>query len=190
MQTQSSFFEEIIEKVENLRKEEFLHQGIPLTEKQLEKRLCAENTLEVRNLKSSLRKKARELSKKPGNVGKKVYDTTNQQFDLFDENVFRLDKEDGEESSTFDFHSLPFDDKMKHITDYMQLKCIYLNQDDMEKIRNIVADETISLKKYISTSKMYQNIQKIAFIKKNETGMYSFAFDDLQPKRVKKNFFK
>ena len=72
MQTQSSFFEEIIEKVGNIRKEEFLYHGIPLTEKQLEKRLCAENTLEVRNLKSSLRKKARELSKKPGNVGKKV----------------------------------------------------------------------------------------------------------------------
>ncbi len=189
MQSQSSFFEEIIEKVGNIRGKEFLFHGVPIEEKNVEKRLCAENTLEVRNLKSSLRKKAIELSKRPGNVNKKVYETTNPQFDIFDENLFRLDNE-SEESSSFDFHSLPFEDKMKHITDYMHLKSIYLNPIDMEKVENIVKDESISLKKYITTSKMYQNIQKISFIKKNETGMYYFAFDDLQPKRVKKNFFK
>jgi Mg/Co/Ni transporter MgtE len=56
-----------------------------------------------------------------------------------------------------------------------------------QKIESIIDNPAISLKKYITISKMYQQITKIGFIKKLEDGLYIV---DISEKKVKnKNIF-
>jgi hypothetical protein len=50
-------------------------------------------------------------------------------------------------------------------------------------------DPNINLKKYLTISKLYQEVTKISFIKKIEDGSYQIDISDKKPKN-KTQFFK
>jgi hypothetical protein len=60
----------------------------------------------------------------------------------------------------------------------------------MLKIENIIDNPDISLRKYITISKLYQDISKISFIKKVDETNYAVILDDKVKKSKTSSFFK
>ena len=89
-----------------------------------------------------------------------------------------------------DISSLDKDKKLELINNFIQKKSIFLDEESMKKIEEIIDNSEISLRKYIIISKMYQEITKINFIKKLEDGSYVVDLGENKNKKVKKSFFK
>ena len=61
----------------------------------------------------------------------------------------------------------------------------------MQKIENIIDNPDIILRKYITISKMYQDISKISFIRKIDETNYAVILEDSKSKKAKSvSFFK
>lgn len=94
-----------------------------------------------------------------------------------------------EENSTTDIDKMPVDLKYELIEKYIQKKNINLNEDDIDKLNELLNDENIKLNKYISVSNVFGDITKISFLVKNkETNEYYIDINNL--KNSKKNINK
>ena len=80
--------------------------------------------------------------------------------------------------------------KCDSIDDYLKKKSIKLDEANMLKIENIIDNPEISLRKYITISKLYQDISKISFIKKVDETNYAVILDDKVKKSKTSSFFK
>ena len=78
--------------------------------------------------------------------------------------------------------------KINLIREYIVRKNIYLEEEELKKIDDIVDNPEIMLKKYLNISKMYQQITKISFIKKLENGSYIVDISDTK-KKINKKYF-
>ena len=58
------------------------------------------------------------------------------------------------------------------------------------KIEDIIDNPEINIKKYFNISKVYQQVNKISFIKKLENGTYIIDTSESKSKKTKKFFNK
>ena len=88
---------------------------------------------------------------------------------------------------------MSFEEKYNLIERYIKKKNIVLSEIDRNRINDILVDDTIILKKYISVSAVFGDITKISFIVKNkEMNEYYIDLNNLKTikKENKKRFLK
>lgn len=182
----TNFIEEVIAKIDTVRNDEFSKNNYTYEEKSVEKKVLNENLMEFRNFQSKIRKKALQDKLKPSNVGKKEYGGNGENVDILEDDIFN-NNDTQQEEIKINIDELDRESKLKLINEFIQRKNIILDQMNLQKIESILDNDSISLKKYITVSKMYQQITKIGFIKKLEDGLYIV---DISEKKVKnKNVF-
>ena len=148
---------------------------------------------------------------KPGNMAKGEYDTSvTSGVDILEDDIFNLipppngvgevgvggvgeedaDSNDSKEDtkSKIDISLMDREKKINLIREYIVRKNIYLEEEELKKIDDIVDNPEIMLKKYLNISKMYQQITKISFIKKLENGSYIVDISDTK-KKINKKYF-
>ena len=189
------FISDCINKLNSLREKEFVifdfKYNIDNNEIESTKKLCNENTVEFKNFKSIIKKKASLDKNKPSNIGKKEYSST-PNIDILEDDIFDSNNGDNNEEDEFklDFLSLDKEKKIELINDFFQRKNIVLDPEQYAKIENIIDNPEINIKKYINVSKVYQQINKLSFIKKLENGTHIVDLNDTKTKKVKKFFNK
>ena len=182
----TKFIEEVIAKIDTVRNDEFSKNNYIYEENPVEKKVLNENLMEFRNFQSKIRKKALQDKLKPSNVGKKEYGGSGENIDILEDDIFN-NNDTQQEEIKINIDELERESKLKLINEFIQRKNIILDQMNLQKIESIIDNPSISLKKYITVSKMYQQITKIGFIKKLEDGLYIV---DISEKKVKnKNIF-
>jgi len=182
----TKFIEEVIAKIDTVRNDEFSKNNYIYEEKPIEKKVLNENLMEFRNFQSKIRKKALQDKLKPSNVGKKEYGGSGENIDILEDDIFN-NNDTQQEEIKINIDELERESKLKLINEFIQRKNIILDQMNLQKIESIIDNPSISLKKFITISKMYQQITKIGFIKKLEDGLYIV---DISEKKVKnKNIF-
>jgi len=182
----TQFIENIIAKINTIRNEEFAKNNFTYHENQIEKKVLNENLMEFKNFQSTMRKKAQLDKYKPSNIGKKEYGGNGENIDILEDDIFN-NNDNQQEEIALNIDGLDGESKLKLIHDFIQRKNIILDEINLQKIKSIIDNPSISLKKYITISKMYQQITKIGFIKKLEDGIHIV---DISEKKVKnKNIF-
>ena len=187
-----SYLNGIIQRMSELRENEFVENNFSFQEKELVKKIVNENTLDFKNFQIKLRKKASLDKMKAGNAKKKEYSTVNENtdIDIIKDDIFNNGQVEDNDQEKLDISSLDKDKKLELINNFIQKKSIFLDEESMKKIEEIIDNSEISLRKYIIISKMYQEITKINFIKKLEDGSYVVDLGENKNKKVKKSFFK
>ena len=183
--------EEIKSSFEKLRNNEFEVNNFKYTKLELIKKDINVDTVDFKHYQSAIRKKAMSEKNKPSNMFKNDIETTdNNKINIIDDPIFN--SEDVEESSQekIDITSLDRETKLKLINNYLKKKSIKLDEVNMLKIENIIDNPDISLRKYITISKLYQDISKISFIKKIDETNYAVILDDKIKKSKTSSFFK
>lgn len=189
--TDVNFLTNCLDKLNKLREEEFKNNSFIYEEKIIEKKVLNENTQEYKKYQSTIKKKASLEKNKPGNISKKEYETTNEEIDILGDNLFNSNfNENTEDDAKIDIELLDTDKKMVLINDFLQRKNIVLDENEKNKIDEIINNTNIILKKYITISKVYQQIIKITFIKKLENGTYIIDLNENKPRKSKKYFLK
>ena len=183
--------EEIKSSFEKLRNNEFEVNNFKYTKLELIKKDINVDTVDFKHYQSAIRKKAMSEKNKSSNMFKNDIETTdNNKINIIDDPIFN--SEDVEESSQekIDITSLDRETKLKLINNYLKKKSIKLDEVNMLKIENIIDNPDISLRKYITISKLYQDISKISFIKKVDETNYAVILDDKVKKSKTSSFFK
>jgi hypothetical protein len=186
----SEYIQNFIHKINTIRDEEFKKYNIVLSEKIIEPVKINENLTEFKQYQSKIKKNALIQKLKPGNIAKKEYELTNQNIDILEDDIFNNDSSDINDENKLDIATLDKETKIQLINEYLDRKNIFLDESDYKKIQEIIDDETIHLKKYITISKIYQQITKISFIKKLEDNSYVINLMDNKCKKKKKFFLK
>ena len=124
--------------------------------------------------------------KKFTDTRKKFYDKqtnidSEENFDISENNNINISE------SNINFYDLDPQAKLNHILDYIKRKK-YKLACDLSKIHHLLDDNEL-LKKYISIDKTFNIINKITFLKKNETGDYDIDLNINTKKSTKKKFF-
>lgn len=185
------FLPEFIANINNIRDNEFnkfnFQNNATLVAK---KEQVINDPMEMKAFKHNLHKKASLDKLKPSNVGKKEYETTNigENVDILNSDIFENSQTDTEVK--MDIDSFDVDKKKYLINDFLHRKNIILEESCLKQIDDILNDETISLKKYLSISKLYNQIIKISFIKKLENGSYIIDTNLDKRQKSKKLFLK
>lgn len=176
----------IIKKINSIRQEEFKKYNIEYEEIKLEKKSISEELLDLKNFKNKIIKKALLDKNKPSNVNKKEYSSNADSINILEDDIFSNEfNENPPEEDKLNIETMDRDKKIELIKEYIQRKNIVFDEENfMEKIVEIIDNNEINLKKYITISKIYQQIIKISFIKKIENGMYIININD---NKVKKN---
>jgi hypothetical protein len=180
------FIENIINKINNIRDEEFKINNFTYNEINIEKKDMKENIMDLKNFKNNLIKRAIKDKNKPSYVGKNEYDIDYNNINILEDDIFQNDEEKQEEAK-LNIDNLDIEDKGKLIKDFIKRKCIVLEEEQLKKIDELLNDPEFNFKKNITISKMYQHVTKVLFLKKLENGSYII---DLSEKKVKnKNIF-
>jgi hypothetical protein len=184
--------EEIKSSFEKLRNNEFEINNFKYIKPELVKKDINVDTVDFKNYQSAIRKKAMSEKNKPSNMFKNDIETTeNNKINIIDDPIFDSINEVEESSQEkIDITSLDRENKLKLIHDYLKKKSIKLDEANMLKIENIIDNPEISLRKYITISKLYQDISKISFIKKVDETSYAVILDDKVKKGKTSSFFK
>jgi hypothetical protein len=180
----------IIDKISNIRIEEFKKYNLEYEEKIIEKKMLSEDLVDIKTFKNKIIKKALQDKNKPSNINKKEYPTNSDCINILEDDIFSNEfDENPPEEDKLDIETMDREKKIELINEFIQRKNIIFDEDNsIEKIIEIIDDETINLKKYINISKMYQQITKIGFIKKLENGMYIININDTKVKKNKNLF--
>ena len=180
----------IIEKIKDIREEEFKIHDIAYEEKIIEKKKLSEDIVDIKNFKNKIIKKALQDKNKPSNIGKKEYPSNNDGINILEDDIFSNEfDENPPEEDKLDIEKLDREKKIELIYEYIQRKNIIFDEENSnQKIMDIMDDPNIHLKKYINISKIYQQITKISFIKKLENGMYIINLNDTKVKKSKNLF--
>lgn len=184
--------EEIKSSFEKLRNNEFEINNFKYIKPELVKKDINVDTVDFKNYQSAIRKKAMSEKNKPSNMFKNDIETSdNNKINIIDDPIFDSINEVEESSQEkIDITSLDRENKLKLINDYLKKKSIKLDEANMLKIENIIDNPEISLRKYITISKLYQDISKISFIKKIDETSYAVILDDKVKKGKTSSFFK
>lgn len=177
------YIDDVIMNINNIRQSEFKKYNFHYDDKIIENKQLNENTMEYKNFKNIIVKKAKLEKLKPGNICKKEYENTENDIDILEDDIFMSDEKN--DNIKLDFDKLTIEEKMTMINEYLNRKNIILDEMSMKKIEEIVNDSNTQLKKYINISKMYQHVIKISFIKKRENGTYDVEINN--DKQIKKN---
>jgi hypothetical protein len=183
------FINNFIENINKIKEEEFKKNNFQFEEKEIEKKILNENSMEYKKFQTDIKKKASMEKLKPGNISKKEYESTNPSINILEDDIFLNDNSDeSDKDNKLDISSLDRENKLYLINDYLQRKNIILDAECLTKIENIIDNPDIHLKKYFNISKTYQQITRISFIKKLENGSYIINLAENKPKKNKKYF--
>lgn len=183
------FINNFIENINKIKEEEFKKNNFQFEEKEIEKKILNENSMEYKKFQVDIKKKASMEKMKPGNISKKEYESTNPSINILEDDIFLNDNSDeSDKDNKLDISSLDRENKLYLINDYLQRKNIILDAECLTKIENIIDNPDIHLKKYFNISKTYQQITRISFIKKLENGSYIINLAENKPKKNKKYF--
>ena len=187
------FISNCIDKLNDLRETEFKKCNFSYTEPEMEKKEVKIDVVEFKTYQHTLRKKALLDKNKPGNIGKKEYSSSNSNVDILEDDIFNNNNnndENKDDEIKLEVNILNKDKKIELINEFLNRKNIILDEDEYKKIEEIIDNPDINIKKYFSISKLYQQIDKISFIKKLENGTYIIDTVENKPKKTKKFFNK
>ena len=184
------FIPQCIEKLNSLREIEFNKNNFTYDEKIIEKKSINTNLVEFKNFQNNLKKKASLDKSKPSNIGKKEYSSSNSNIDILEDDIFNDDNENKDGEIKLEIDSLDRDKKIELINEFLQRKNIILDELEYKKIEEIIDNPELNIKKYLNISKVYQQVNKISFIKKLENGSYIVDIVENKPKKTKKFFNK
>ena len=184
--------EEIKSSFEEIRNNEFEIHNFKYKKPELVKKDINVDTVDFKHYQSAIRKKAMSEKNKPSNMFKTEIDTTdNNKINIIDDPIFNSQEVEESSQEKLDISTLDKEAKLKLIHNYLKKKSIKLEEVELLKIEAIVDNPDISLKKYITISKLYQDISKISFIKKVDETNYAVILDDNKVKKSKtSSFFK
>lgn len=188
--------EEIIDNlrasIADIRNSEFEKEGFRYIEPIPPKKEINVDNMDFKHYQSTIRKQALIDKNKPSNMNKKELETTNEEkINIVEDEIFNNCQADNETESKFDFMTLSNEEKLRLIMNFLKKKSIKLDAENMEKLTAMVNSTEFPLKKYITISKIYQEITKISFIKKIDDTNYTIIVDDPSKKKGKTvNFFK
>ena len=187
----NSKIEEIKSSFEEIRNNEFEIHNFKYKKPELVKKEINVDNVDFKHYQSSIRKKAMSEKNKPSNMFKTEVDTTdNNKINIIDDPIFNSQEVEESSQEKLDITLLDKEAKLNLIHNYLKKKSIKLEEADLLKIENIVDNPDISLKKYITISKLYQDISKISFIKKVDETNYAVILDDKVKKSKTSSFFK
>ena len=180
----------ILDKINFVRNEEFKKYNLEYEDKIIIKPKLNEDTLDLKNFKNKIIKKALIDKNKPSNIGKKEYPSSSDCINILEDDIFSNEfDENPPEEDKLDIDKIDREKKIELIMEYIQRKNIIFDQENsIEKIMEIIDNENINLKKYINISKIYQQITKIGFFKKLENGMFIININDTKIKKNKNLF--
>ena len=184
--------EEIKSSFEEIRNNEFEIHNFKYKKPELVKKDINVDTVDFKHYQSAIRKKAMSEKNKPSNMFKTEIDTSdNNNINIIDDPIFNSQEVEESSQEKLDISTLDKEAKLKLIHNYLKKKSIKLEEVELLKIEAIVDNPDISLKKYITISKLYQDISKISFIKKVDETNYAVILDDNKVKKSKtSSFFK
>lgn len=184
--------EEIKSSFEEIRNNEFEIHNFKYKKPELVKKEINVDTVDFKHYQSAIRKKVMSEKNKPSNMFKTEIETTdNNKINIIDDPIFNSQEVEESTQEKIDISTLDKEAKLKLIHNYLKKKSIKLEEVDLLKIETIVDNPDISLKKYITISKLYQDISKISFIKKVDETNYAVILDDNKVKKSKtSSFFK
>jgi len=183
--------EDIKSSFEEIRNNEFELNNFKYKKPELIKKDINVDTVDFKNYQSSIRKKAMSDKNKPSNMFKNDIETTdNSNINIIDDPIFNSQEVEESSQEKIDISTLDRDNKLNLINNYLKKKSIKLDEANMLKIESIIDNPDISLKKYITISKLYQDISKISFIKKVDETNYAVILDDKVKKGKSSSFFK
>jgi hypothetical protein len=193
--TNINFLDNLVNKINEVRENEFNNFNLKYDEIIIEKKLVNENSKEYSAYKNNLKKKSLIEKNKPKNFGKKdnINEDTNTNIDILEDDIFNSNNnlnENKDEEIKLDLNSLNKEKKLDIINEFLQRKSILLEESELSKINDIVNDDNNNFKKYFTISKMYQQITKISFIKKLENGSYIVDLSENKSRKSKKFFLK
>jgi hypothetical protein len=193
--TNINFLDNLVNKINEVRENEFNNFNLKYDEIIIEKKLVNENSKEYSAYKNNLKKKNLIEKNKPKNFGKKdnINEDSNTNIDILEDDIFNSNNnlnENKDEEIKLDLNSLDKEKKLDIINDFLQRKSILLEESELNKINDIVNDDNNNFKKYFTISKMYQQITKISFIKKLENGSYIVDLSESKSRKSKKFFLK
>lgn len=119
-------------------------------------------------------------------------DQTEKEMNILTLNLY-TDTSTSSTNNLNDIDKMSFEEKYNLIERYIKKKNIVLCEIDRNRINDILIDDTIILKKYISVSAVFGDITKISFIVKNrEMNEYYIDLNNLKTikKENKKRFLK
>lgn len=188
----NSKIEEIKSSFEEIRNNEFEINNFKYKKPELAKKEINVDNVDFKHYQSAIRKKAMSEKNKPSNMFKTEVDTTdNNKINIIDDPIFNSQEVEESTQEKIDISTLDKETKLKLIHNYLKKKSIKLEEAELLKIENIVDNPDISLKKYITISKLYQDISKISFIKKVDETNYAVILEDNKVKKSKtSSFFK
>lgn len=188
----NSKIEEIKSSFEEIRNNEFEIHNFKYKKPELVKKEINVDTVDFKHYQSAIRKKVMSEKNKPSNMFKTEIETTdNNKINIIDDPIFNSQEVEESTQEKLDISTLDKESKLKLIHNYLKKKSIKLEEVDLLKIETIVDNPDISLKKYITISKLYQDISKISFIKKVDETNYAVILDDNKVKKSKtSSFFK
>lgn len=186
----TTYLNNFIEKINSIRDEEFFKNNIDPKEMEIEKKSVNENLMEFRNYKSNMIKKALKDKGKASNVGKTSLDIeSGSNINILEDDLFNNEEDVNNEEYKLNIDNLTIEEKQKIINEYIKRKGIDLDEINKKKIEDLLNNPEFCLKKYITISKVYQQITKISFLKKIENGTYAVDISDKKTKN-KNLFFK
>jgi HD superfamily phosphohydrolase len=182
------YLNNFIEKIDNIRNEEFEKCNIIITETEILKKSTNENLMDFRNYASNMKKKALKDKSKASNVGKTSLDIeSGSNVNILEDDLFNNNENENQEEFKLNIEELTLDEKYKIIEEFIKRKGIDLDETNKHKIEELLKSEGFCLKKFLTISKVYQQITKISFLKKVEGGTYVV---DISDKKIKnKNLF-
>jgi hypothetical protein len=186
----NSKIEEIKSSFEEIRNNEFEIHNFKYKKPELVKKEINVDTVDFKHYQSAIRKKVMSEKNKPSNMFKTEIETTdNNKINIIDDPIFNSQEVEESTQEKLDISTLDKEAKLKLIHNYLKKKSIKLEEVDL--LETIVDNPDISLKKYITISKLYQDISKISFIKKVDETNYAVILDDNKVKKSKtSSFFK
>ena len=174
--------------INEMRKEEFKRVQFHYEEQMVPVKLLNEADKDYNGFKRKLQKDARYQKSRQGNIHKKVYEPENVDIDILKDDIFQNgnpveNANEEEDMNKLDIENMTRDEKMEMIHQYCIRKNITLDEIEMTKIRGILDNPLTPLKKYITISKIYQQITKISFIKRMENGLYYISTEETKGKK-------
>lgn len=179
------FLNQFIEKIDNIKEDEFKNNNFIPEEIVVENKITNENLMEFRNYKNNINKK---LVKNKQNITEKDNIENENGINILEDDIFQNDEEKQEEFK-LNFDEITIDEKHKLINEFIKRKGIDLDEINRLKIQELLNNVEFPLKKFITISKTYQQITKISFLKKLENGSYIVDINEKKT-RNKNIFFK
>jgi hypothetical protein len=182
----SLFIDDFINTLTKIQENEFKIHNFTYTEVDLPKKIVNDNLMDFRNFKTTLIKRSIKDKSKPSFINKKEIEVDNN-INILEDDIFQFNEEI-QESNKLDIENITIEDKKKLINEYLSRKSILLEENQINKINQLLEDPEFNFKKYITISKIQHQITKIGFLKKMEDGSYLFDFKEKQ--KNKNIFFK